>query len=233
MPAANNPEKAYLQEISWDDQGAVASEGRKLEVQFNPETLKVTFTNQISGDDNKGGAAIQFASRGTTKLAAELWFDVTAPAPDTLEETDVRKLTSEVALFMKAESTGSGEETKYIPPGVRFQWGTFLFEGVMESINESLEYFSRDGRPLRASVAISLVRQDVEVTISDSNAAAAGAGTPAAGTRPVDLVRAGDTAQSVAARNGLGSNWQASAFAAGIENPLRIEVGTLIETTGR
>jgi hypothetical protein len=61
----------------------------------------------------------------------------------------VRKLTREVAAFMQTTQRGSGRQAKYTPPGVRFQWGSFLFEGVMESMNEALEYFSETGKPLR------------------------------------------------------------------------------------
>ena len=53
-------------------------------VQFNPETLKVTFANQIAARrrgaaTRRGTPARQFVGAGTTKLALQLWFDVTAP----------------------------------------------------------------------------------------------------------------------------------------------------------
>lgn len=235
MPSSEKLEKAYLQEISWDDQGSVASEGRIVYVQFNPETLKVSLSNQVSGDDNKGGSAIQYASRGTSKLAVDLVFDVTSPEPLSSKQAgkslpnDVRKMTREIALFMKAGEETEGDKTKYIPPGVRLQWGSFLFEGVMESMSETLEYFSADGRPLRASVSISLSRQDVDFQILNTNAAAANA--PSAGTEPLEQARDGDSAQSIAARNRSGPNWQARALANGIENPLRLEVGTFINVS--
>lgn len=232
MPSSEELEKAYLQEITWDEQGNVDSEGRIVYVQFNPETLKVSLSNQVSGDDNKGGAAIQYASRGTSKLAVDLVFDVTSPEPLSAEQAgeslpnDVRKMTTEIALFMKAGEETEGDETKYIPPGVRFQWGSFLFEGVMESMNETLEYFSADGRPLRASVSINLSRQDVDFQILDVNTPASH--TPNAGTEPLEQAKDGDTAQSIAARKGSGPNWQSAALANGIENPLRLEVGAFI-----
>ena len=51
-----------------------------VEVQFNPETLKVTYSNTMAGGDQSGGAAIQFVSKSSTKLAVELWFDASAKA---------------------------------------------------------------------------------------------------------------------------------------------------------
>jgi len=74
-----------------------------------------------------------------TRLAFELWFDVAGAGSD----DDVRKLTARVAYFAKA-------------PATRFQWGTFRFDGHVEALEESLELFSADGRPLRAWVDLTL-----------------------------------------------------------------------------
>lgn len=225
MPQPVQIAKAFLQEITWNNRGTVVREGRRITVQFNPETLKVALSNQIAGDDNKGGSAIQFASRGTTKLSFEMWFDVTAPQPDNKSETDVRKLTREVAAFMQTTQSGSGRQAKYTPPGVRFQWGSFLFEGVMESMNETLEYFSETGKPLRSSVSVSLVKQDVDVRFASTNADAANAQNP--GTRPQLQVNEGETLQSAVARQG-GNPADTGRIARdnGIEDPLRPAAGT-------
>ena len=63
--------------------------GRKVAVQFNPESLKVTFANQIvqpqGGDQAAGNSGRQFVGAGTTKLALQLWFDVTAMEKDAAE----------------------------------------------------------------------------------------------------------------------------------------------------
>ena len=55
---------------------------KHVQVQFNPETLKVSFANQIAtpsgAGDQKGTPARQFVGAGTTKLSLQLWFDVSA-----------------------------------------------------------------------------------------------------------------------------------------------------------
>ncbi len=225
MPRPTNVTKAFLQEITWDSHGKVVREGRKVTVQFNPESLKLALSNQIAGDNNKGGSAIQFASRGTTKLSFEMWFDVSARQPqEQAPKDDVRRLTQEIAAFMKTTQTGSGKKAKYTPPGCRFQWGSFLFEGVVESMNENLEFFSEDGKPLRASVSVSLVKQDVEVRFASSSGPA---GTMA-GTQPQQQAREGDSVQSMSAREGHAEDWQERAAAQGIEDPLRLPVGTAL-----
>ena len=232
MPKPNELIKALLQEIEWDKDGQVTKEGRKVKVQFNPETLKVSLSNQVAGGDQRGGAAIQFSGRGTTKLSFDLWFDVTAPDPDRPEETDVRRLTKQIADFMKVtEKKGTGKKAKseYVPPGVRLLWGTFLFEGVMESMNETLEFFSEEGKPLRASVSVSLMKQDTEIrfppepTPDDPNA-------PPPGTTPQQQAQEGDSVQSLAARDGRPEDWQDIARDNDIEDPLRVPVGTPVDT---
>ena len=224
MPKPKTITKAFLQVIKWDKNGKVNKEGKKVTVQFNPESLKVAYSNQIAGDDNKGGSAIQFSSRGTTKLSFEMWFDVNAPQPDNQTVDDVRKLTKDIAAFMETEKKGKGKKAKYTPPGCRFQWGSFLFEGVVESINENLEYFSDKGKPLRASVSVNLTKQDVEVKFAPTNADAANAQN--AGTEPQQQARTGDSVQSMSAREGQAEDWQQRAFDEGIEDPLRLPEGT-------
>jgi phage tail-like protein len=73
-----------------------------------------------------------------TRLALELWFDVAGARED-----DVRRLTKPVAYFAGA-------------PATRLQWGNFRFDGYVEALEESLELFSADGRPLRARVEVTL-----------------------------------------------------------------------------
>ena len=46
-------------------------------------------------------------------------------------------------------------------PAVRLAWGTFQFDGHVEALEETLEAFSPDGRPLRATLALSLARAQI------------------------------------------------------------------------
>src|SRR5215470_242464 len=99
-------------------------DGQTAEVQFNPETLKLTFANQLvqpqGGDQAAGNAGRQFIGAGTTKLALQLWFDVTAMQADPVD--DVRRLTQKVIFFMTPQKSGA-DPKKLAPPGVRFVWG--------------------------------------------------------------------------------------------------------------
>src|ERR1700732_2268060 len=124
MPDASNLAKAKLQQLDADF-NTVINEDRTTTVQFNPDSLKVSFANQIAqpsgSGDQSGPQAQQFVGAGSTKLAVTLNFDVTNEFPQGLDETnDVRDLTQRVAYFITPIGQPENKPTKYIPPAVRF-----------------------------------------------------------------------------------------------------------------
>jgi len=212
-----NLEKANLQEITWDTNQDPIDGDHSVVVQFNPESLKLALSNKNASGDQRGGSAIQYVGAGTSKLSFDLWFDATG-SPD----GDVRSLTNEVIFFMTPQSTN--EEDKFIPPGLRFSWGSFLFEGIMDSLGEDLEYFSEDGRPLRAKLAISMSRQEIRYE-SGRQQGGSGLGTTASsGSAP--QAAAGNSVPDLA-----GENWAPIAAANGIENPLDLSAGQSLDLT--
>jgi hypothetical protein len=252
MPSPGKLEKAVLIEM-WPgsnnelaEQNQDGGPAKRVTVQFNPESLKVALSNQNAGGDQPGGSATQFVGQGTTKLSLELWFDAQLPLPEGTEDpqADVRNLTKEVAYFMTPQETTREGATGLLPPGVKFLWGSFLFNGTVDSMEETLEHFSEDGKPLRARVSLSLSKQDLKFEFgaagqggtskgaSAAAAAAGGAGTPAAGTKPMQMARDGDTVQKAAARAGV-SDWKKVALANGIENPRLVPPGKLLDVSGK
>ena len=110
MPEAVNLEKAELRQLDANFENEIEPD-TWTKVQFNPETMKVTYANQIKtpegAGDQTGPAARQFVGAGTTKLGLQLWFDVSAPVPEGMaKETDVRKLTQKVAYFITPKEEG-------------------------------------------------------------------------------------------------------------------------------
>jgi hypothetical protein len=196
--------------------------GQQVEVQFNPESLKVTFANQIvqpqGGDQSAGNAGRQFVGAGTTKLALQLWFDVNALEKDPVD--DVRRLTQKVIYFMTPQPSDA-DPKKQAPPGVRFVWGSFKFDGMVEGMEETLEFFSPGGKPLRASVNLTLSQQKILVEFEDKV-------PPQPGLKPLKAARQGDSLQSMAGKNGKG-DWQSIASANRIEDPLRMSPGQLVD----
>lgn len=209
-------------------------------VQFNPDSLKVSFANQVAtpsgSGDQSGPQAQQFVGAGTTKLSVTLAFDVTSEIPPGLPQVDdVRQLTQRVAYFITPAGDPPSAPKKYIPPAVRFVWGSFQFDGMMESMEETLELFSFEGRPLRATVAISLSQQKITAfTFNNANAPppATRQGGAAPGTAPMTEAPAGATLQGLADGQaggvGVNADWQSIAAANNIDNPRLLQPGQLI-----
>jgi hypothetical protein len=229
MPEPAKLAKAVVAELD----GTRVKPGTELRVQFNPESLRVAYANQLVQPPNAGDTTTQWVGRGTTRLALQLVFDVTAPPFDADAAADVRKATARlVALIspgrpqqLPAGPGGGQPVTVQPPPRVRFGWGSFRFDGICDSIEETLELWSADGRPLRSTVQLALSSQEIQHE-SDPEFRAHPPGAPAAtpGSRPRTPVGPGGTVQSVA-----GAGWQAVAAANGIEDPLRLAPGTLID----
>lgn len=127
----------------------LAKQGQGIQVQFNPSTLKVSLANSLKASDKPNNqSAAQYLDKSSSSLSVELIFDTS------LEDTDVRQKTKAIAeAFMKPGESG----TKLVAPKrCLFQWGAFEFVGLMQSLDETLDFFSPEGTPLRASVSLKL-----------------------------------------------------------------------------
>ncbi len=252
-------ESAILREVEVDSDGTLTRfEGDglpELKVQFNPETLKVGYQVKKANEDQAKGSPFQFTGPGNTKLSVDLIFDTTVDAPKPSSELiegdgdhtgsvsdnervkDVRVLTRAVNYFLRAKER-SEDGNRYSLPHIGFLWGSFFFYGIMDSMNETLEFFSAEGLPLRASVSISITQQKVDPEIRDGMA---GAGTGGLRSRTPDLEafaeqntpqvesKAGDTVQDAAARaTGDPRNWRDLAEANDIDNPRNLAPGTTL-----
>lgn len=226
---SGNPAKARLIELE-DDMSGKKSGGKDIAVQFNPETLKLQYANQIKdnssggGDQAQGTSGRQFVGSGTTKLSVQLWFDATTPDAGGAVD-DVRRMTEEVLFFIQPRETPQGSG-KWLPPKVRFLWGSLLFDGLVDSVEETLEYFSSEGKPLRSSIAIGLSQQKILKTkFEDSGRASAQGNGPKTGFQtPMGV---GDTLQSAAQAAGL--DWTEVAKANDIDNPRFPGAGSLVD----
>jgi len=133
-----------------DDKGAFV-------VQFNPTSLKISRQNNI----DKGGATTntqrrQNPSAQSATLTFDLEFDTAEEGDEKSPPLDVRKRTQIIRQFVEPTK----EKPKDPPPPIRFIWGTFIFTGLVTQLTEDLDYFSPDGKPLRAKVSVTITEQD-------------------------------------------------------------------------
>ncbi len=129
---------------------------RQVDVFFNPETLDLTLTNTIQKGRRRRQA--QTVTESTAKLSMDLIFDTT------MNGKDVRGDTHKVVQMMDPVQTrtnrdGRSRERK-IPSIVIFEWATIKFEGYIDSYKETIDFFSSEGIPLRATVSLSLTQQE-------------------------------------------------------------------------
>jgi hypothetical protein len=131
----------------------VSGQGAPMTVQFNPASLQYTVTNTLK-EEGSGNKKKQFVTQSTGKLTMDLVFDTTHVGQD------VRDLTEQLAKFMEPVG-GSKASGKRAPAVIEFRWGTYVFKGMVESYKETIDFFASDGVPLRATVNLTLSRQDV------------------------------------------------------------------------
>lgn len=205
-----------------DDLSDVMPGGKSLTVQFNPESLKLSYANQVKeqpnssggggggrgGNQSQGSAARQFVGTGTTKLAVQLWFDVAAATSAPFIVDDVRRITAQVLYFIKPKPAAAGarDTSQRTPPGLRFSWGNFLFDGIVESMEESIEFFSPKGEALRASITLNMIQQEILVPAFSGDGTVPGARPlwPAGGGQSLQALQDAAKAAGAAPSSGGG-----------------------------
>jgi len=141
------------------------------------------------------------------------------------EGSDVRLQTKKIAdAFIKPVGSGSNMQA---PKRCQFRWGAFEFTGLVQSFEETLDFFSPEGRPLRATVALKLSEDRYQFTTRETadaqrntpqlsptgageNATGQGAGGNNQGVNPVP------GGSGAAGSNG---SWRDNAMFNGIESP--------------
>lgn len=185
-----------------DKQGNPDPSGR-LEVHFNPASLQLQLSNTL---EQKGGKTTEHVTTSSAKLTMDLVFDSTGTL------TDVRLATKKLVNMLAPR----GGKTKKFVGEVRpvlFEWGTFTFEGIIESYKETLDFFSAGGVPLRAGVNLTLSHQEIkfegvgeEPKKEEPVEAPADAGSGVSSVvQRADTSGEPDTGRAVAAGNGLES----------------------------
>ena len=190
--------------------------GDAINVQFNPSSLKVGLANTLKppkrGSSSKSS---QFVDKSSSNLTIELLFDTT------LEDVDVRTKTKVIAeKFMKP--IPDGDKLK-APSRCRFQWGAFAFVGMVQSYDETLDFFSPTGTPLRATLSLKLTEDKFQFITNAATKAArntpklTSSGSGNANNTPES---GGKSVQQANQQSGKDSKeWRDTAMYNGIENP--------------
>ena len=144
-----------------------------IKVQFNPQTIQINYSfvgnrGSVGAAKNTAeGSATQQSNHRTdhavTLSSLNLFFDTTENGEN------VQDYTGKIAkLLMLPEPK--------VSPMVRFHWGKFIFKGTINSMQESLDYFSPDGTPLRATVTLGLSMTPDKARVAPSKSDSSGGG---------------------------------------------------------
>ncbi len=174
--------------VPFDEAGKQPTEAEAIPFDFNPETLTLKVTASRARDrQRKGRQQVQHVGTSEATLNFEAVFDSTRPrdaadgrAVEQEEKLDVRLRTMGLAaLIQQAETQQGGSANKQpAPKRVQFRWGSIIFNGLITQYQETFDYFSPGGVPLRSKVLITLTEQEFRYEVNAVDRAAARAATP-------------------------------------------------------
>lgn len=192
----------------------------RLNLQFNPSTLELSKSTEWRRTPSRmaGQSALpEFVGSGPRTLSLQVFLDATATHDNSVEQA--------VAKLMKAcvPTPTSLRRKKPASPWVRFEWGTARttsFDGVLSNLSVSYTLFDVDGKPLRATCALSIEEASVDPAGQNPTSGARTA-------RSTHTVVAGDSLAMLAWREyGDATAWRAIAEANGIDDPMALVPGT-------
>ena len=181
-----------------------------IHVHFNPVSLQYRVNNTLRPNPSATAPSgnpeqtKQYLTGSSATLTLELSFDSTDSG------RDVRDTTSRIAEFMRPNKDNTAAV-------VLFSWGSFQFQGMFRSYQETLDFFSPEGVPLRAAVSISMDEQNR--VINEHASASGGVGAVLASGGNLTLL-AGQIGDPRAARGIAQANGSAS---------LRLDAGASLE----
>jgi len=132
-------------------------DGPAITVHFNPASLSYTLESK-SSQQSRDPKKRQHVAEISGKLTMDLQFDTTDAGYDV--RTDTAKIARLLQASADATQNATANQTK-APPVVQFKWGSYEFNGMLDSFKETIDLFSDSGVALRALVNISMSQQDV------------------------------------------------------------------------
>ena len=152
-------EVAKLTIEAYEDVDFRTKTGEKFTVMYNPNTFSQRYRSVWSGETPQGGTADTQSYRRleSDSVTFDFLFDGTGVSGVGGTSVDLNPKAGEVGYvqeqinsFLKITQgvNGSTHEPNFLQLG----WGTFIFNGVMESANITYKLFHSSGAPLRATI---------------------------------------------------------------------------------
>jgi len=203
-PGSDAPKLAALGMLGDKDE----MPGSYQHLQFNPNQLTVTMVNNYQDQTTPGAGKITQTSTGVNQrtLSTQFFFDTSGNGQD------VRDKTKCVMDMLQKRGKSSA------PPICVFVYGAFMFVGSVVSATLRFIMFSREGKPIRATI---------DVTMSEYKSMSGESFvTPPEVEMKTAVKKSGEELFLIAAREyGNPAMWRMIAKANGIPNPRVVPVG--------
>jgi nucleoid-associated protein YgaU len=144
--------KARIRILDADAIDAARGLKEEMEVQYNPTSLKLSKGAQLAeiGIYGLDSPVLQYVRGQVETLSVELFFDTTEFGMGD-DARDVRELCDPFYELVKRQPR------IHAPPRVLFVWGEQKsFKGVVERVERTFDLFAPNGRPVRATLGVSL-----------------------------------------------------------------------------
>ena len=152
-------EVAKLTIQAFEDANFGKSKGDKFPVMYNPNTFSQNYHSVWIGETPPGGTADNQTYRRlkSDSVSFDFLFDGTGVSGVGNTSIDLNKEVKEVGYVNQQiekflEITQGLNGSTHEPNFLQLSWGTFLFNGVMESATITYKLFHSSGAPLRANV---------------------------------------------------------------------------------
>ena len=191
-----------------------------IEFQFNPKELTLAknakWQRQTQPNAAKAGVP-EFKGAEPAKLSLEIFLDSTKDMGDSTVKM-VEQLFQLTVPTKDSRTDGKGS-----PPWVIFQWGTTKgFPSYVSSVTAKYTLFTPGGMPVRAVCTVNLEEVSGEPGGQNPTSGALAA-------RDAHVLTAGDSLQSLAYQAyGNPELWRHIAEANGIDDPMRLKLGTTV-----
>ena len=185
-------EKAAFYLVSGNPSVRSANKELYMNVMFNPDTYSVESSAEYSPSSNLNSKQdfLQFTKLGARTLTMDLYFDTLNGTSDLMDSLtsvsaqlkdlfsfateDVR---SKISKLHKLIELQPSNDRNFRPPVVEFQWGNFMFLGVVTNMKEKYDMFLRNGYPVKATVTLTMreyfgTEDDIKATLDEAKKAA-------------------------------------------------------------
>lgn len=156
-------EAARIYEADDDGNPIYGSAYEIMYCMINPVSYKIKKSSKMTvkglDEDKNYNVSFEMDKIEPSQLTIkELWFDTSETRDSNGRLRDVSEYTDRLMEYAeitaaKYANFKTAETASAPPPKVAFQWGSFRFLGVIESLNVKFVLFARDGTPIRARVS--------------------------------------------------------------------------------